>query len=181
MRALAHVLAHGGVRLVPLATSAAAADVLGRELGTRAENLHKFLHEWTAGPHAHDLHAGRPVPAQAAMFRLGPGDMVLVDEAGMAGTFLLDQLVRVAAARRAVVRLLGDDRQLPAVESGGALRLVAAQPGTPHLSVLYRFRDPAEAGATPPAPRRRSRLHRLVRGQRPHPRRVPRGDGPDGV
>ena len=46
------------------------------------------------------------------------------------------------------MRLLGDDRQLPAVESGGALRLVAAQPGTPELTVLYRFRDPAEAAAT---------------------------------
>ena len=66
----------------------------------------------------------------------------------MAGTFLLDQLVRLAAARGAVVRLLGDDRQLPAVEGGGALRLVASQPGTPQLTELYRFRDPAEAAAT---------------------------------
>ncbi len=148
MRALAHVLRYGGVHLVLLATSAAAADVLGRELGTRAENLHKFLHEWTAGPHAAALQAGAPVPASVEMFRLGRGDMVLVDEAGMAGTFLLDQLVTLAAARGAVVRLLGDDRQLPAVEGGGALRLVASQPGTPELSVLYRFHDPAEAAAT---------------------------------
>ena len=60
----------------------------------------------------------------------------------MAGTFLPDQLVRSVSARGAVVRLLDDDRQLPAIESGGALRLVAAQPGTPQLSVLHRFRDP---------------------------------------
>ena len=66
----------------------------------------------------------------------------------MAGTSLLDQLVQLAAARGAVVRLLGDDRQLPAVEGGGALRLVAAAPGTPVLSTLYRFRDPGEAAAT---------------------------------
>jgi hypothetical protein len=32
--------------------------------------------------------------------------------------------------------------------TGGALRLIASQPGTPELSVLYRFRDPAEAAAT---------------------------------
>jgi hypothetical protein len=74
--------------------------------------------------------------------------VVLADEAGMAGTLLLDQLVQLAAARGATVRLLGDDRQLPAVESGGALRLVASQPGTPELTVLHRFRDPAEAAAT---------------------------------
>jgi conjugative relaxase-like TrwC/TraI family protein len=148
MRAYAHVLRHAGRHLIPLATSAAAADVLGRELGVQADNLHKFLHEWTVGRFSGRLRAGGTVPSQVRMFALRPGDVVLVDEAGMAGTLLLDQLVQVAAARGAVVRLLGDHRQLPAVESGGALRLIAAQPGTPELSVLYRFRDPAEATAT---------------------------------
>jgi conjugative relaxase-like TrwC/TraI family protein len=148
MRAFAHVLRGAGRRLVPLATSAAAADVLGRELGVRAENLHKFMHEHTVGPFAARLRTGAGVPEQARMFRLNPGDVVLVDEAGMAGTLMLDRLVQLASARGAVVRLLGDDRQLPAVEGGGALRLVAAQPGTPQLSSLYRFRDPDEAAAT---------------------------------
>jgi conjugative relaxase-like TrwC/TraI family protein len=148
MRALEYVLRAGGQRLVPLATSAASADVLGRELGIRTENLHKFLYEWTRGPFAARLRSGGAVPEQARMFRLGAGDVVLVDEAGMAGTFLLDQLVLLASARGAVVRLLGDDRQLSAVEGGGALRLVAAQPGTPVLSTLYRFLDPGEADAT---------------------------------
>ena len=148
MRALAYVLRQGGRNLIPLATSAAAADVLGRELGVRAENLHKFLYEWNRGPFAAKLRAGARVPEQARMFRLGPDDVVLIDEAGMAGTFLLDELVSIATARGAVVRLLGDDRQLPAVESGGALRLIAAQPGTPQLTTIYRFRDPAEAAAT---------------------------------
>jgi conjugative relaxase-like TrwC/TraI family protein len=148
MRALAHVLRAGGRRLVPLATSAASADVLGRELGARAENLHKFLHEWTAGRSAAKLRAGASVPPDLRTFRLRPGDVVLIDEAGMAGTFMLDTLVALAAARGAVVRLLGDDRQLPAVEGGGALRLVATQPGTSALTMLYRFRDPSEAAAT---------------------------------
>jgi AAA domain len=134
MRALAHVLRDGGRRLVLLATSAASADVLGRELGVRAENLHKFLHEWTGGAFASRLRAGAGIPEKARMFRLHPGDTVLVDEAGMAGTFMLDKLVSLAAARGAAVRLLGDDRQLPAVEGGGALRLVAAQPGTPPVA-----------------------------------------------
>jgi hypothetical protein len=151
MCALSHVLRAGGRRLVPLATSAASADVLGRELGVRAENLHKFLHEWTRGTFAGRLRADGAVPEQARMFRLGPGDVVLVDEAGMAGTLMLDQLdqlVRFASSRGAVVRLLGDDRQLPAVEGGGALRLVASAPDTPVLTTLYRFRDPGEAAAT---------------------------------
>jgi len=148
MRALQQVLLQGGRRLVPLATSAAAADVLGRELTARAENLHKFIHEWTAGPNAARLRAGGPVPADVRAFRLSAGDVILVDEAGMAPTFLLDKLVAIAAARGAVVRLIGDDRQLPAVEGGGALRLIASAPGTPMLTELYRFRDPAHAAAT---------------------------------
>jgi len=84
------------------------------------------------------LRAGGPVPAGARSWALGPRDVVLVDEAGMAGTFLLDNLVAIAAARGTVVRLLGDDRQLGAVESGGALRLIAAQPGTPRAVQSFR-------------------------------------------
>ncbi len=148
MRAYAHVLRQHGRRLVPLATSAAAADVLGRELTAKADNLHKFLYEWTSGKLATRLRSGAPVPAHLRTFALHPGDVVLVDEAGMAGTLLLDRLVQIAASRGATVRLLGDDRQLPAVESGGALRLIATQPGTPQLTVLHRFRDPAEAATT---------------------------------
>jgi ATP-dependent exoDNAse (exonuclease V) alpha subunit len=148
MRALAHILGQHRRRLIPLATSAASAAVLARELGVLAENLHKYLHEWDHGPYAAKLTAGVPVPYTARLYALAPGDVVLVDEAGMAGTFRLDRLVSIAASRGAVVRLLGDDRQLSAVESGGALRLIAAQPGTPQLTMLYRFRDPAEAAAT---------------------------------
>ena len=65
MRALEYALRAGGQRLVPLATSAASADVLGRELGVRAENLHKFMHEWTRGPSAARLQAGAGVPEKS--------------------------------------------------------------------------------------------------------------------
>ena len=87
-------------------------------------------------------------PAAARLYALNPGDVVLVDEAGMAGTFALDQLVVIASQRGALVRLIGDDRQLSAVESGGALRLIAHESGAAELTALYRFTDPAEAAAT---------------------------------
>jgi conjugative relaxase-like TrwC/TraI family protein len=149
MRALAAVIkAYGGGRLVPLATSASAAAVLAEELGTPAENLHKFLWEWRSGPYAKELADGRMVPSEIAPFVLREGDVVLVDEAGMAGTLNLDRLVQIAARQGAVVRLLGDYRQLGAVESGGALRLIAAESGAVELSTLYRFANPVEAEAT---------------------------------
>ena len=148
MRAYVHVARQAGQRVIPLASSAAAAAVLGGEVGLRAENLHKFLHEHTRGPHAAALASGRLVPAAAEMFTVRPGDVILVDEAGMAGTVALDRLITIAARHGAVVRLLGDYRQIGAVESGGALRLVATEAGAAELSVLYRFRDPSEAAAT---------------------------------
>ena len=148
MKALAEVIQAGGAgRLVPLATSASAAGVLAEDLGTAAENLHKFLWEWTKGPHAKALAKGRRVPGME-FFALNLGDVVLVDEAGMAGTLNLDRLVTIAARRGAVVRLLGDYRQLGAVESGGALRLIAQESGAVELSTLYRFKNPVEAEAT---------------------------------
>ena len=148
MKALAEVIAAGETgRLVPLATSASAAGVLANDLGAPSENLHKFLWEWTKGPQAKALAKGK-VPPGMEFFALAPGDVVLVDEAGMAGTLNLDRLMAIAAKRGAVVRLLGDYRQLGAVESGGALRLIANASGAVELSTLYRFKDPVEAEAT---------------------------------
>ena len=124
------------------------------ELSVRAENLHKFLHEYTAGPSAERLLTGEPVAGPAAMFALYPGDVVLVDEAGMAGTLALDRLVRIAAARGAVVRLLGDYRQLGSVESGGALRLIATDAGAAGVNVTTLSAqarlERAEAGQVEP-------------------------------
>jgi conjugative relaxase-like TrwC/TraI family protein len=135
MRALKHVLdvTRTG-RLIPLATSAHAASVLAEELGVATENVHKFLHDHhTANAHAIGLRAG---------------DVVLVDEAGMAGTPNLDALLTLTTQAGARLRLLGDDRQLAAVESGGALRLLAEEAGAVELDVVHRFTDPAEAAAT---------------------------------
>jgi ATPase subunit of ABC transporter with duplicated ATPase domains len=74
MRALAHVLGQHRRRLIPLATSAASAAVLSRELGVPAENLHKFLHEWDRCPYAARLQAGSPVPYNARLYTLGPAE-----------------------------------------------------------------------------------------------------------
>jgi hypothetical protein len=148
MRAYTHIAAEAGVRVIPLATSAASAAVLGKDLGTKAENLHKFLWEYTQGPYAKHLRAGADVLVHRAGYALRPGDVVLVDEAGMAGTMNLDRLITIAADRGATVRLLGDYRQLSAVETGGALRLIANETGAVELTHLHRFHDKNEAAAT---------------------------------
>jgi conjugative relaxase-like TrwC/TraI family protein len=137
MRAVAEAWTTTGRRVVPLAPSAAAAQVLAKELDCRAENLHKFHHAHSSGRAADD-----------SWFVLQPGDLVLVDEAGMAGTRRLDWLVTYAREQGAVIRLLGDPSQMSAVEAGGALRLLVHDVGAVELTDLHRFSDPSEAKAT---------------------------------
>jgi ATP-dependent exoDNAse (exonuclease V) alpha subunit len=118
MRALSDAWQSNGGRVVALASSSKAAEVLGAELGLRADNLHKFLFE--------NDHAGAPADE---WFTLRAGDLVLVDEAGMAGTLHLDELVQLATEAGAAVRLLGDPAQLASVDAGGALRLLEREVG----------------------------------------------------
>lgn len=144
MRALHQILQAQGRRLIPLAASAKAARVLGDELGTRAENLHKYVHELDRIDHCQ---SPRDV-ADDEFFRLRPGDVVLVDEAGMAGTLRAARLVDHATKAGAVVRALGDPQQFCAIEGGGWLRLVAHDAGAIQLTALHRFTDLAKAGAS---------------------------------
>lgn len=128
-----------GGRVLGLAPSAAAASVLGDQLGVRAYTLHSLVK-------AHEDGGGNNGGADGGI-DVRAGDMLLVDEAGMAGTRLLDRVRAIAAERGAVVRLVGDYRQLAAVEAGGALRLLHCDVGGTELSTVHRFRDPAEAAA----------------------------------
>jgi conjugative relaxase-like TrwC/TraI family protein len=139
---------HGPGSVTGLAPSATAAEVLGRELGTPAENTAKWLTEHRRLP---ELVARRKELADAAARlaastspkakrlraalssldeaidarRLHAGQLVVVDEASLAGTFALDELVGAARAAGAKVLLVGDWAQLEAVEAGGAFRMLA--------------------------------------------------------
>ncbi|MFI9019315.1 MobF family relaxase [Streptomyces griseus] len=139
MRLVAHAVDAAGARLIPLAPSSRAAKILGQDLGRHAHTLHSWLHQ------RHRAADAKPV---AKDYRLRPGDVVLVDEAGMAGTLLLDRILTDAAAAGAMVRLLGDPHQLAAVEAGGALRLISRAGGATELDQLHRFRVPGEADAS---------------------------------
>jgi hypothetical protein len=100
--------------------------------------------------------------------------MLLVDEAGLASTLLLEDLSELAAEHDAVIRLIGDYKQLGAVEAGGALRLLALQTDTAALTHVHRFTNPDEAAATlrlrdgdPSVAHWYESHHRLVGGVRP--------------
>jgi DNA primase catalytic core len=121
-----------------LAPSAAAAAVLREEIGVHTDTLAKLLHALD------DVRTELPAWAAA----VGPGSLVIIDEAGMAGTTDLARATHWITARGGVVRLIGDDQQLASVAAGGVLRDIAADVGAVQLSQVMRFTDPAEGAAS---------------------------------
>ncbi|MFF9482987.1 MobF family relaxase [Streptomyces sp. NPDC014733] len=139
MRVAADAVREGGNRVIGLGPSARAAAELSDGINAPAYTLHEWL-----GARERLRVGGRVGPE----FRLNQGDVVVVDEAGMAGTRRLARVVEEAAAAGALVRLVGDPYQLASVESGGALRLLTTEVGAVELEAVHRFSNPEEAAAS---------------------------------
>lgn len=73
--------------------------------------------------------------------------VIVVDEAGMVGTRLLDRLLTVADKRDATVVLVGDDRQLPEIDAGGVYRALCERLGAVELVENRRQREEWERQA----------------------------------
>jgi conjugative relaxase-like TrwC/TraI family protein len=155
---------YGPGSVTGLAPSAAAAQVLADELGIDTENTTKWLietardderaariDELDAGlagcgslgsVRARRLTAQRQIlQAERARWTLRPGQLLIIDEASLAGTLTLDQIVTQACAAQAKVLLVGDWAQLSAIEAGGAFRMLVDDRGgaVPELSTVRRF------------------------------------------
>ena len=163
---------HGAGSVLGLAPSAATAEVLASELGIDAENVAKWLYErrqeterlaTISGLRSHlrslpeFARARRPLrqriiaaEAEVARWRLRPGQLVIVDEASLAGTFALDELGRAAALGGAKIVLVGDHGQLSSVEAGGMFAaLVRDRDGfAPELTDVHRFHHAWEKRAS---------------------------------
>ena len=70
------------------------------------------------------------------------GSVLVVDEAGMVGTRDLATLGGAADRAKAKLVLVGDDRQLPEIEAGGAFRALAERLGAAELHEVRRQREP---------------------------------------
>jgi conjugative relaxase-like TrwC/TraI family protein len=136
MRVLAGVWTEAGADVLGLAPSAAAAVALHEATGIRCETLAKLTHDLETQPDS---------PLASAV---GPGTLLVIDEAGMADTITLDRVIGFATGRGAYVRLIGDDQQLAAIGAGGVLRDIARAHGAVRLDKLVRFNDPVEAEAS---------------------------------
>lgn len=123
---------HGPGSVVGLAPSAAAAEVLAGDLGVSTENTAKWLFEHRQG--TWDLQAGQ---------------LVIIDEASLAGTLALDAITGHARAVGAKVLLVGDWAQLAAVDAGGAFGMLVRERGdAPELTDVRRFRNDWEKNAS---------------------------------
>lgn len=123
---------HGAGYVVGLAPSAAAADVLAQDLGIGTENTAKWLHEHRRGT-----------------WNLAAGQLVIIDEASLAGTLALDTITAHAANAGAKVLLVGDWAQLAAVDAGGAFGMLVRDRGdAPELLDVRRFRNDWEKHAS---------------------------------
>jgi conjugative relaxase-like TrwC/TraI family protein len=78
---------------------------------------------------------------------LGARDVVVVDEAGMVGTRSLARLVELSHDSGASVVLVGDPRQLPEIEAGGAFGALATRLGALELTENRRQHEPWERAA----------------------------------
>ncbi|WP_145000723.1 MobF family relaxase [Kocuria rhizophila] len=123
---------YGTGSVVGLAPSAVAAQVLADDLGIQTENTAKWWHN-------HFVH-GTSFDA---------GQLVIIDEASLAGTLSLDRITHLAERAGAKVLLVGDFAQLQSVDAGGAFNLlVADRDDAPELVDVHRFTNAWEKTAS---------------------------------
>jgi conjugative relaxase-like TrwC/TraI family protein len=120
-----------GRRVVGAALAARAARQLEAGSGIPSSTLDRLLAD-LARPHGG---------------RLGPDHVVVVDEAAMVGTRTLLDLVRHAHRAGAKVVLVGDPRQLPEIEAGGAFAGLARRGERTALTINRRQHEPWERQA----------------------------------
>jgi exodeoxyribonuclease V alpha subunit len=126
-----------------------AQDQVGADAFSAAWLVHQHGYRWDDDGHW----ARTPVPREYldARARLLPGDVLLVDEAGMLDQDTARALLTIADETGARVALVGDRHQLPAVGRGGVLDHAARW--TPPeaclaLETVHRFADPGYADLT---------------------------------
>ena len=85
-----------------------------------------------------------------ARWKLRAGQLVIVDEASLVGTFALDELVAAAREARAKVVLVGDQAQLSAIDAGGMFAALVRDRGglAAELTDVRRFTSPWEKAAS---------------------------------
>lgn len=83
--------------------------------------------------------------AAHAKFTMKKDQLVIIDEASMVGTSTLAELNRQAESAGAKVLLVGDPRQLDAIDAGGFLGWMERETEAAQLNQVWRFKNPGQA------------------------------------
>ncbi len=145
LRATQQMLGRRGDRLIVVTPTLKAAQVAAAETGAEGRSAAWLIHQhgwrWDA-----DGRWGRePQPTPCPGARLHPGDLLLIDEAGMLDQDTAAALLSVADESGARIAFVGDRHQLPAVGRGGVLDQAHAwahPTAVVTLETVHRFDDP---------------------------------------
>ena len=148
LRATREVLAQRARRMIVVTPTLKAAEVAAVETGAEGHSASWLIHQygWRWDDDGHWSRGPAPTPQPSA--RLRPGDLLLVDEAGMLDQDVASALLTLADETGARLALVGDRHQLPAVGRGGVLdhAIGFAHPtAVVTLESVHRFTDPAYA------------------------------------
>lgn len=140
MSVLSRAWEESGGTVLGLSPSANAAQVLRDDIKATTDTIDKFI--WLRkNPDATDD------PARAWFDKIDENTLIIIDEAGKAGTLQLDEVNTIAEARGARICSIGDDRQLASISAGGILRDIDRTYGALNLTEVVRFKSRAEAQA----------------------------------
>ena len=147
LRTTQAALTRQGHRLVVVTPTLKAAEVAATETGADGRSAAWLIHQhgwrWDADGHWTRKDS---TPDGAALLR--PGDLLLIDEAGMLDQDTARALLTIADEAGARVAFVGDRHQLPAVGRGGVLdhAITWAHPtAVVSLETVRRFADPGYA------------------------------------
>ncbi|QIS08829.1 MobF family relaxase [Nocardia arthritidis] len=125
-----------------LAPTAAAAAILGEEIGAPTYTIDKLTYTLQR------LLAGDDPVVPQWIHDIGPNHLIVIDEIAKASTLKLDLAIAFLRKRGATVRGIGDDHQLASVAAGGIVRDVVETTNAHTLTDVMRFHDRAEGPAS---------------------------------
>jgi exodeoxyribonuclease V alpha subunit len=145
LRSVQHLLSQRGRRLMVVTPTLKAAQVAAAQTGADGHSAAWLIHQhgWRWDADGHWTREPDRTPDPAALLR--PGDLLLIDEAGMLDQDTARALLTLADETGARIALVGDRHQLPAVGRGGVLdhAVAWAHPtAVVTLERVHRFTDP---------------------------------------
>ncbi|MFE2999322.1 MobF family relaxase [Nocardia sp. NPDC059246] len=139
MKVFTRAWGNDGGTVIGLAPTAAAAAVLWQETGATCDTIDKLTYSLKQAAAAAPNGFVATIPDWVTA--IDEHTMVVVDEAALASTHQLDQVIDYVLGRGGSVRLIGDDKQLSSVAAGGIVRAIADTYGALTLGHVVRFRD----------------------------------------